>query len=77
MGRRIVAEPTVNDCRDLAYRFRQSGVLLLTIGGGKFAVTSYGADRRRCDALRKVNDFITDAIERGEIDLGAFREKES
>jgi hypothetical protein len=66
--------PTIAGCKEIAQRFRKRGVLLLTVDSQQSCVTSYGMTRKQCDAMRKVNDFLADAIERGEINLSAFTE---
>jgi hypothetical protein len=66
--------PTIADCKEIAQRFRKRGVLLLTVDSQQFCVTSYGMTAKQCRQLRVINDFLADAIERGEIDLIAFTE---
>lgn len=59
----------INNLRDLAQTYRASGVLAIQFGDGKFATTSYGMTREKCDALKRVNIRIAELIENGTIEI--------
>jgi len=61
--------PNVVRAQQLAEEGYLDGVLIVAFGDGQFCVTTYGATRKQCAALKKVNDFIADAIESGKIDI--------
>lgn len=61
--------PNVVSARRLAEEGYLDGILIVGFGDGKFSVTTYGATKRQCAALKKVNDFIADAIESGKVGL--------
>jgi hypothetical protein len=61
--------PSIQDAKELAYKLRQSGVLVLTIGGGEFGASSYGMTRKKCAAMKKVLDQVADLIRGGLIEI--------
>jgi len=59
--------PAITDAKDLAYRLRASGVLVLAIGGGQFGSASYGMTRHCCRAMAKVLEQIHTLVGNGTI----------
>lgn len=55
--------------KDLANTYRHSGILALSFADGKFAVSSYGMTRTKCDAIKLVNERIAELIEQGVIEI--------
>jgi len=64
------ANPSIGEAKEVAYRLRRAGVILLTFGEDRsFAAASYGMTRPWCSRLRTVLDQIADALARGEIEV--------
>lgn len=65
--------PTIDDAKCLAKRYRKSGTLIMSIGGGTYSIVSYGMTPKQCIALRRAADRIEEMIAAAEIDLSEFR----
>lgn len=50
--------PAIQDAKDLAYKYRKSGIIILHFDGGTFGTASYGMTREKCDEMRKIADMI-------------------
>lgn len=64
--------PTIRTARAITKQGELEGCLVIGFGGDTFGAASYGSTKARCDALGRLLDFISEAIERGEVDLGPF-----
>lgn len=59
---------TIADAKDIAYRLRKRGVLILTLSAEGFSGASYGMTRRECDAMGELLDKIMAKLQAGELD---------
>ena len=62
-------ELTIQDAKDLSYKYRKRGVIIIHFSQDQFGVASYGITRKDCDNMKKVSDQIFDRITNGEITL--------
>ena len=65
----IPTEPTIADAKELAYKLRKEGVIVLTISGGRISGASYGMTKAKCRSMGKVLDAIVDRLSSGEIEV--------
>lgn len=63
--------PKVADCREIARKWGADQVVILAINTrqGTFETVSYGETRALCDAAKKINDHIHEAVASGAIEI--------
>lgn len=64
-----MSEPTIQDAKDLAYKHRKRGVIILAFTDTGYSSASYGMTRKDCDAMKKANELITSDIQAGVIPI--------
>ncbi len=67
--------PSIRTARHLATRGNLSGVLIVSFCSENFCVTTYGATKKQCAALKVFNEQLSCDVEDGMYELDALFEK--
>lgn len=62
-----MSEPTIDEAKELAYRHRKKGVVIIAFGDGRFSTASFGMNRALCGAMKRFSEQVAEAIESGDI----------